>query len=232
MARSNPLCPNGHETMATDVYCRICGERVVGGDGVEERTDSQSTGTKVLTPGPGVGRLPRAKQLILAASAALVLLGVGLGIVLVISPGEQATTNSASGTSSATTSEVSTVPTTVETSTTRSTVAPPAACPDDSKALKAAIQSSGLATAEGLSHDGVKPGSVQYTMGTRYIYFRLEPIDQYGGQPVGVFLRCDSGTWKFITVVDGLSCGSWTGEDMTAAITFGICPKSIADWGL
>jgi hypothetical protein len=88
----------------------------------------------------------------------------------------------------------------------------------------AAINKAGFSNAATLSHMGVGAGSIKFTQANKYVSFKLVPIDQMGSQGGGIFMRCDGGTWTFLTVVDGYSCSSkWIGEDLDAAKTFGIC---------
>jgi len=71
---------------------------------------------------------------------------------------------------------------------------------------------------------GITAGSKKYAIGNKYIYFSLAPIDAYGAQGGGIFMRCDTDIWKFLTFVDGMSCNpAWTGDNRAAAVTFKIC---------
>ncbi len=120
------------------------------------------------------------------------------------------------------------MPTTSTTASPTTTTAPPTtivvSCPTDQTSLKAKTVEADFSKASTMSHMGVHSGSIKNAIGTKCIYFRLVPIDDFGSQGGGVFRRCDSGGWAFLGIVDGYSCDpNWIGDDKAAAVTFDIC---------
>ena len=98
------------------------------------------------------------------------------------------------------------------------------ACPTDTASLKQPLQPHFVS--EYLTHIGVSTSSIKFAIANKYIYFTTESADGYDIQTTGIFLRCDSGGWSFLAVVDGWSCSpTWTWDDRAAAVDLGICPK-------
>ena len=163
-----------------------------------------------------------------ASITALVVILIGSVIALANSNGDGSDSQTIAESGIQIEATTTQAPTTSTTASPTTTAAPPTtvpvSCPTDQASLKAKIVEAGFSNASTMSHMGVQPGSLKNAMGTKYIYFRLAPIDEFGSQGGGVFMRCDSGGWAFLGIVDGYSCDpNWIGDDKSAAVTFDIC---------
>jgi len=233
VSKPSPVCRSCGEPITRrfcsgcglDSQCGACGATLLGAYCGE-------CGTPSPTAEPGiVNRVQsktRPKWLLPAAITALVVILIGSVIAIAGSNSDgsdsQAIADSGNEIDTTTTQAPTTSTTASPTTTTAPTTTIAVSCPTDQASLKAKIVEAGFSNASTMSHMGVQSGSIKNAMGTKYIYFRLAPIDEFGSQGGGVFMRCDSGGWAFLGIVDGYSCDpTWVGDDKAAAVTFKIC---------
>ena len=224
-----PLTRRFCSACGLDSQCASCGAKVTGpfcGDcGTSTGGTASASTAGALSGTEAASKSARSKWLVPVAVAVVLLLlaGTAAAVALNGDSGKSSSSEVAQDVVESTTTIASTTTTQLATTTVPTTAAP-VGCPTDPTSLKTAVSLSKMYDANTLTHMGVRAGSNNFAMGTKYIRFTLEAIDQLGGQGGGVFMRCDGGTWTLLTIVDGMSCDPrWTGDDRAAAVTLRIC---------
>ena len=208
-------------TCGADSACTSCGSTLVGAFCGVCGAAASTPAIPSVAPATG-GRPP---WVIPVAIVVVIALLVTVGVIVVTrSDSREGNSESvAAPTVVESTTTLATTTTTVAPTTTAAPVTVPV-CQTDPATLKAVLLTTKSFDATTLSHMFVPASSVRSANNGKYVQFRLDALDDMSGQPVGVIVRCESGSWRYVTVVDGYSCSpTFVGEDLAAARIFGVC---------
>jgi hypothetical protein len=221
----NLSCVRGHTATPVDTHCRVCGKQLkpLRPTGLDRSGPApQASGNRATQRPRWIKAFGRRHKKVIQV-AALVIFGVTSVLGAFFAGQAIRSGNQSKPVWSPAQQSTDLMSVTPQASTVIGTTTTPVACPSDASSLKEPVRPH--SDSEAFLQTQVRPGSIKYVMGTKYVRFTLEPTGNFGIQTVGVFLRCDSGSWTYMTIIDGESCWpNWTGDDYLAAVAIEICP--------